>query len=85
MPVRTLQRRLDAEGESFSGLLNEVRRDLSVRYLSSSNQSITAVAYLTGYSALGSFTRWFAGTFGASPQAWRAENAGRGDTGPTRG
>ena len=77
MPVRTLQRRLDAEGESFSGLLNEVRRDLSVRYLSSSNQSITAVAYLTGYSALGSFTRWFVSEFGMSPGRWRKLMRGR--------
>jgi AraC-like DNA-binding protein len=71
MPVRTLQRRLLADGHSFSSLLNEVRRDLAVRYLSSSNQSITAVAHLIGYSAIGSFTRWFVSEFGMSPIRWR--------------
>ena len=71
VPVRTLQRKLIAEGESFSGLLNETRRELAVRYLGNSTQSITAVAQLTGYSALSSFTRWFVSEFGMSPGRWR--------------
>lgn len=71
VPVRTLQRRLIGEGQTFSNLLNETRRELAVRYLSSSNQSITAVAQLTGYSALSSFTRWFVSEFGMSPKRWR--------------
>lgn len=71
VPVRTLQRRLIGEGKSFSNLLAETRRELAVRYLASSNQSITAVAQLTGYSALSSFTRWFVSEFGMSPKRWR--------------
>jgi AraC-like DNA-binding protein len=71
IPVRTLQRKLISEGESFSGLLNETRRELAIRYLGNSNQSITAVAQLTGYSALSSFTRWFVSEFGMSPGRWR--------------
>ena len=71
VPVRTLQRRLIREGQSFSTLLNQTRRELAVRYLSSSNQPITAVAQLTGYSALSSFTRWFIAEFGMSPVKWR--------------
>lgn len=71
IPVRTLQRKLVSEGQSFSMLLNEVRRELAVRYLSNSNQSITEVAHSTGYSALSSFTRWFVSEFGMSPGKWR--------------
>jgi AraC-like DNA-binding protein len=71
VPVRTLQRKLVSEGHSFSDLLNETRRELAVRYLSNSNHSITAVAQLTGYSALSSFTRWFVSEFGMSPGRWR--------------
>ena len=71
VPVRTLQRRLVAEGQSFGTLLNETRRELAVRYLANSNQSITSVAHLTGYSALSSFTRWFIAEFGMSPGRWR--------------
>ncbi len=71
LPLRTLQRRLAAEGHPFSTLLNEARRELAIRYLGSSQQSITMVAHLTGYSALSSFTRWFVSEFGTSPAKWR--------------
>jgi AraC-like DNA-binding protein len=71
LPVRTLQRKLSSEGESFGAILNEIRRDMAVRYLRSSNQSMTSIAHLTGYSALSSFTRWFASEFGQSPRRWR--------------
>ena len=71
IPVRTLQRKLISEGQSFSGILNDARRDLAIRYLGNSNQPITAVAHLTGYSALSSFTRWFISEFGMSPRRWR--------------
>jgi AraC-like DNA-binding protein len=71
MPLRTFQRRLTAEGQPFSNLLNEARRDLATRYLRNSGQSITVVAQLTGYSALSSFTRWFTTEFGMSPVQWR--------------
>ena len=71
VPVRTLQRRLIREGQSFSSLLNETRRELAIRYLSNSNRPITAVAHLAGYSALSSFTRWFISEFGMSPINWR--------------
>lgn len=80
IPVRTLQRKLISEGQSFSTLLNEARRDLAIRYLSDSRQPITAVAHLTGYSALSSFTRWFISEFGTSPRRWRQLMRARDET-----
>lgn len=77
MPVRTFQRKLTAEGQSFGNLLNEARRELAVRYLTNSNQSITMVAQLTGYSALSSFTRWFISGFGVPPGKWRQTTRAR--------
>jgi AraC-like DNA-binding protein len=77
MPARTFQRKLTAEGHSFGTLLNEARRELAVRYLTNSNQSITMVAQLTGYSALSSFTRWFIAEFGIPPGKWRKKNLAR--------
>jgi len=71
LSVRTLQRRLVDEGQSFSGLLNEVRRDLAVRYLTSSSHSVTDIAHLAGYSTPSSFIRWFVSEFGMSPTKWR--------------
>ncbi len=70
---RTLQRLLDKEGRTFATLLNEVRRELALRYLSSSTHSMTAIAQMTGYASPSSFTRWFCAEFGIAPAAWRAE------------
>ncbi|HEV2817163.1 MAG TPA: AraC family transcriptional regulator [Allosphingosinicella sp.] len=70
---RALQRGLEKEGRSFGTLLNEVRRELALRYLSNQDHSVSAIAQMTGYASPSSFTRWFAGEFGLSPAAWRAE------------
>lgn len=70
---RTLQRLLEKEGKTFATLLNEVRRELALRYLASSTHSVTAIAQMTGYATPSSFTRWFAAEFGMAPAAWRAE------------
>ena len=70
---RTLQRTLEKEGRTFATLLNEVRRALALRYLSSSTHSITLIAHMTGYATPSSFTRWFAAEFGMAPAQWRAE------------
>ncbi|WP_198781021.1 AraC family transcriptional regulator [Shewanella putrefaciens] len=72
--VRTLQRRLQDEGETFSELINKVRRDLVVRYMYNSNYSLSRIADLLGYSMPSSFTRWFTSQFGKAPVEWRAEN-----------
>jgi AraC-like DNA-binding protein len=81
MSPRSLQRRLDDEGHQFAGLLAEVRRELATAYLANSAHPVTKVAGLLGYASPSSFTRWFAGTFGVSPQAWRAGEANRADRG----
>jgi AraC-like DNA-binding protein len=73
MNVRTLQRRLASEGAEFSQLLNEVRRDLAVRYLANPTYSKTEIARLLGYGQLSSFTRWFIAEFGAPPTRWRSD------------
>lgn len=70
--VRTLQRRLAAEGEEFSAILNEARRDLVLRYMDNPSLSLTQMASLLGYGQLSSFTRWFSAEFGESPSRWRA-------------
>ena len=52
-------------------------RELAIRYLANSSQSITMVAQLTGYSALSSFTRWFIAEFGTPPGKWRRTTLAR--------
>ena len=75
MNVRTLQRRLTAEGVLFSQLLNAARRELSQRYLAGRNMSATDISRLLGYDQPSSFTRWFAAEFGAPPSKWAGASA----------
>jgi AraC-like DNA-binding protein len=70
---RSLQRQLEREGRSFATLLNEVRRELALRYLASPAHSVGSVARMTGYATPSSFSRWFVTEFGMSPAQWRAE------------
>jgi len=70
--VRTLQRRLEAEGSEFTDLVNSVRRELALRYLQSKRDSLTHIAESLGYGQLSSFTRWFSGQFGTPPAKWRS-------------
>ncbi len=71
MNVRTLQRRLEDGGATFSELVNEVRRDLVKRYMQNPGYSLSRIAGLLGYSVPSSFTRWFTAEFGATPASWR--------------
>lgn len=73
---RMLQRLLEKEGSTFAGLLNEIRRELAIRYLGTSNHSVTDVGLLLGYSTLSSFSRWFTMEFGKSPAVWRTAERG---------
>ena len=74
--TRALQRALEKEGRTFATLLDEVRRELALRYLSNSAHGITAIAQMTGYASPSSFTRWFTAAFGMAPAQWRAEERG---------
>jgi AraC-like DNA-binding protein len=68
---RTLRRRLQQEGRSFSDLLSEVRRELAHRYLEDLNRSITEVAFLLGFEDPGAFPRAFRQWYGVSPTEYR--------------
>lgn len=74
MTVRTLQRTLDSEGESFSNLLNHARKHLATQYLANRRMRVTDVADLLGYSSIGAFTRWHNHTFGVSPKQARSRS-----------
>jgi AraC-like DNA-binding protein len=69
--VRTLQRSLDAEGLSFTALLDQVRLDLAKRYLANRHYGMGQIAAMLGYGSHSAFTRWFGAQFGCAPQDWR--------------
>lgn len=72
MTVRTLQRALDAEGASFTGLLNRARMQLAIQYLANPRMRITDIADMLGYSSIGAFSRWHSQVFGTPPRKSRA-------------
>jgi AraC-like DNA-binding protein len=84
MHPRALQRQLEREGRTFATLLNEVRRELALRYLSSPAHSVSSVAQMTGYATPSSFSRWFAAEFEMSPAQWRAEERQDQDKDPAK-
>lgn len=71
LSVRTMQRHLESADTSFSMLLDEVRGELAVRYMTNPSYPIGRVAALLGYTQQGSFTKWFTARSGVTPRAWR--------------
>jgi AraC-like DNA-binding protein len=73
--VRTLQRQLKDAGTVFSELLNDVQRDLVIRYMENQHYSLSEIAQLLGFGIPSSFTRWFAKQYGMAPALWRKMEA----------
>lgn len=71
MSERTLRRRLSDEGTTFEAILDDLRRDLSERYLGEPKLSIEDVALMLGYSEAGAFRRAFKRWHGRSPAEHR--------------
>jgi len=69
---RTVHRKLQAEGTSFSALLEAERRALAGRYVDSTDRPLTEVAALLGFTAPSAFSRWYRGSFGDSAVRRRA-------------
>lgn len=69
--TRTLQRRLGQEGSSFAGVLEEFRREMSVRLLRDRGLAVYEVAFLLGYSEPSTFFRAFRRWIGMAPQEYR--------------
>ncbi len=69
--VRTLQRRLHAEGTQFSELLDRLRRSLVAEHLGDSRLSMADVALALGFSSAASFSRWHREQFCEAPSTAR--------------
>jgi AraC-like DNA-binding protein len=64
---RTVQRRLADAGTTLTRLVDEVRRQLAMRYIESPRLSVTEIAFLLGYEDESSFRRTFRRWTGKSP------------------
>lgn len=71
MSTRTLQRRLDDEGDSFRSIVNRTREDLAKHYLTQTKLSISEISFLLGFDDPNSFYRAFHGWTGQTPDSMR--------------
>ena len=81
---RTIHRRLAAEGQSFTGLVEKRRRALVAEQLSQGGRSLTEVASVLGFSTLSSFSRWYRQVYGGTARQWRAARGGAYPNDPAR-
>ena len=71
MSSRTVQRKLRQHGTSHQKLLDEVRKDLAVRFLREPEMAICEVAYLLGFSESSALHRAFKRWTGSTPNEFR--------------
>lgn len=68
---RTLQRRLDAQGVSFSDLISQVREEEARRYLEDTSTEVKEISYFLGFSDPSAFIKAFKRSTGLTPIAYR--------------
>ncbi len=73
---RTLKRRLEREGLSYSDLVDRVRYNLARRMLQDSDVKMIEISYALGYSDPSHFARGFRRMTGVSPSDYRHERCG---------
>jgi AraC-like DNA-binding protein len=71
MSVRTLQRKLAEHELSFSGLVDSIRQDLAVRYLTDTDTKIIYISQMLGFSEQSAFQRAFKRWTGQTPKQFR--------------
>lgn len=69
--VRTLCRRLSAEGTTFQAIKDEVRRDLAIQRLTRTTDPIAEIAFDVGFDNPTAFHRAFRHWTGSTPNAYR--------------
>jgi AraC-like DNA-binding protein len=69
---RTIHRYLAREQQTFSGLVDTVRRELAERYLKNGKRSLAQVSSLLGFAAPSGFSRWYRRQFSIPASEARA-------------
>ena len=75
MSRRTLERKLSEEGLNFTEVIQQLRRDLAVRYLNERNLHVSKIAWPLGFREVSSFTHAFKRWTGKTPSQMRAAEA----------
>jgi AraC-like DNA-binding protein len=74
MSRRTLSRRLEDEGTSFTEELDKTRRELGLSYVRESKLSLIEIAFQLGFAHVESFNRAFKRWTGTTPLAYRTSH-----------
>ncbi|MCB1694105.1 MAG: AraC family transcriptional regulator [Pseudomonadales bacterium] len=69
--TRTLRRRLKALGTSYQKILDDVKKELAIEYLQTTNLSVQEISDLLGYSEVTNFRRAFVKWVDVSPYQYR--------------
>ena len=72
--LRTLQRKLKAEGKSFNELLDECRHHMATKLLSEQRVPLIEISYMLGFSDQSGFTRAFRRWTNTSPKHYRDQH-----------
>ena len=75
MSERTLARKLAHEGLKFTEILQQLRRDLAVRYLDDRKLHISKIAWLLGFNEVSAFTHACRRWTGKTPSQMRTAGA----------
>jgi AraC-like DNA-binding protein len=71
MSPRTLERKLEREGTTFSALLDDLRKRLALRYVSNNELELAEIAFLLGFARTTGFHRAFKRWTGETPLNYR--------------
>jgi AraC-like DNA-binding protein len=69
--VRKLQMKLKEEGTGYQKLLDDVRKNMAVKYMEDRNISVSEISYLIGFSDPRAFHRAFKRWTGSTPETLR--------------
>jgi AraC-like DNA-binding protein len=75
MSERTLARKFSEEGLNFTEILQQLRRDLAVRYLDDRKLHVSKIAWLLGFHEVSAFTHAFKRWTGKTPREMRTAGA----------
>ena len=75
MSERTLARKLSEEGLNFTEILQQLRRDLALRYLDDRKLHVSKIAWLLGFNEVSAFTHAFKRWTGKTPRELRTAGA----------
>lgn len=75
LSIRTFQRALDADGTNFRSIVNSLTAERAVSLLTETNNSITKISEILGYSDPAHFARAFKKVIGIAPMEYKIVNS----------